>query len=210
MSSTLTWLRSSLSTTLRLFMSTSPPDIWLLFPKDTISLEVGVRSSLLMEISQEEPCRILSLEYRKCTTQKAHEFLVVKILHVVSSHTTLIMLDRSPQNDNSSKTTSSLVSAFDQVCLAGWKRTTCIVQEFEPCSLLASMTFEDSLQSPTLFQLAVLLLVIHKQAPNYNPVRDQCYWFANIIWSFMSSGKYGGKMKFGLGFERKVPWHCSW
>jgi hypothetical protein len=146
------------------------------------------------------------MEHRKRSNGKEHEFVQITVQHRSGFNrpTTQLITDRSVKEDDTgvgdSKRTSSLLStssvapvssppldssssmppaaADDKVHCGSITR---LLENLKTCVTLRTLIFND--EAFPITSLAVLLLAVCLDKPDYKANESQCYWYANTIYS---------------------------
>ena len=188
--------------TLLHLMPPRPTDDRILFPITAYSIEVQTWSSQVnYDYPDASKCYLTQVTFRKCSTEKQHEVLTVKVEHPTHGITHLVAhrIPGAGATDTQSpvKVTGSTQSSFpvpmkvnaaDQVLISGELGTVGgTVGLFYSSSYdeLEIMDFPSSLppeHRPNLIQFATLLEAAHASNPVYDLKKTQCYWYAGVVW----------------------------
>jgi hypothetical protein len=188
---------------LRLLMSDTRPDLPDIFPR-TINSAVSVHdwATKLTRLGDAiNCCGVMEVKYYKCLGgRKEHEFLVFHVRYQPMggvTHDNYLVAERGPdspiESDGSlpddvvqgSKIVSSRpVPAKDAILISkdGLEQT--VVNKQGNPRVLAEMQLNDP-KTFTIASLATLLKIVSQHAPQYHITRNQCYWFAYMIWKIM-------------------------
>lgn len=142
-------------------------------------------------------CSLRRIEFCKCSNGARHEFLVLFFGHWIdgSSAEAVICVDRTfklrAQDDNSSKQFPGLLShsssepspALDSVSMVGSPHDAKLrlIQSHGPYTTLCTLRFSPS-SAPSALEVSAVLFLVHQQAPVYNLIDSQCFWFADTVW----------------------------
>ncbi|KAG2337734.1 hypothetical protein BDR05DRAFT_894698 [Suillus weaverae] len=142
-------------------------------------------------------CSLRRIEFCKCSNGARHEFLILFFGHWIdgSSAEAVICVDRTfklrTQDDNSSKQFPGLVShsssepnpALDSVSMVGSPHDAKprLIQSHGPYTTLCTLQFSPS-SAPSALEVSTVLFLVHQQAPVYDLIDGQCFWFSDTVW----------------------------
>ncbi|KAG1887422.1 uncharacterized protein F5891DRAFT_967222 [Suillus fuscotomentosus] len=142
-------------------------------------------------------CPLRRIEFCKCSNGARHEFLIFFFGHWIdgSSAEAVICVDRTfklrTQDDNSSKQFPGLVShsssepspALDSVSMVGSPQDAKprLTQSHGPYTTLCTLRFSPS-PAPSALEVSTVLFLVHQQAPVYDLIDSQCFWFSDTVW----------------------------
>jgi hypothetical protein len=222
------------------------PDVPYLFPPVFIvDVETWAQKLQAIRLDILNQCFVTSIAHMKMTKGKGHEYLLITVKYGAGSNrpTTQFITDRNIRDDQSGSAQSlgsnsrgsRIVSAPSHSlspsdsCLTSPSKTPIgaddlvsggqikgIIHRVSPSVLLRQTTFPD----PGVFvlDLTVLLPLVHSHRPNYIVNENQCYWYADSIYSMAHTlfsgteqidpdhGHLRGKYKGVIGIPREdVP-----
>jgi hypothetical protein len=218
-------LHPSLTRVLRFFMANPAPDIEYLFGKTPETIPVSLWAQALQNNrSSVQDCYVTEFQHLKTKRRKRHEFLKITVIYFPTGATTSFLVDRevdmSPEGErlhsaklgshiysgsthSSTHSTSSLskdnVPASDRVRVCNIEQD---LANFTPYDKLSTLTFSNS--SFPLIDLTILLDVVHKHAPEYDLIQNQCYWFAHAI--FFSAKNIFQGAEVSSGVDTRGDW----
>jgi hypothetical protein len=147
-------------------------------------------------------CFIAEMEQGKRWDGKQHEFVQFSVQHGSGQNrpTTKLLTDRCIKDDTDSKRTSSILStsasapvssppvdpsssmppagADDRVYCGN---ITHVLQKFTPFDTFRTVRFDDD--SFSVKSLATLLRTVSLEEPDYKANENQCYWYADTVYS---------------------------
>ncbi|KAG1717787.1 hypothetical protein EDB19DRAFT_1921998 [Suillus lakei] len=142
-------------------------------------------------------CSLRRIKFCKCSNGARHEFLILYFGHWMdgSSAEAVVCVDRTfklcTRDDNSSKQFPGLVSpsssepspALDSVSMVGSPHDaeSRLIQNHGPYKRLCTLQFSPS-SAPSALEVSTVLFLVHQQAPVYDLIDSQCFWFSDSVW----------------------------
>jgi len=174
-------LRCSLESISRIFMaSVERPDIPFVF--DFTQNEYKLTSwcsYIARDPLRYQDCTVTSVDHRKSSGSKEHEYLCITILHT-SGHTAFLVVERCVDVSSSSDAMKIGVQstapreAYDRL-----KTLKKLPKDDGESISVTKWAFNNPDRTPSVLQLSVALSVVSHHAPTYNVYAYQCYWYAH-------------------------------